>query len=125
MFSTPFTCCSMGAVTVSSTTSALAPGYDVVTLTVGGVMSGMLDTGNRGIDRTPSSTITMEMTIAKIGRLMNMELKAPMDQLPSLEDVPSAAGPTVGRALVEARASASVWAITGKPGRARSMPLTM
>src|SRR5437762_562639 len=40
MFSTPLTCCSMGAATVSATTSALAPGYWQVTDTVGGVISG-------------------------------------------------------------------------------------
>ena len=36
MFSTPLTSCSIGAATVSATTLALAPGYVVVTETVGG-----------------------------------------------------------------------------------------
>src|SRR5215207_2308465 len=40
MFSTPLICCSIGAATVSATTLALAPGYVVVTTTVGGVMAG-------------------------------------------------------------------------------------
>src|SRR5262245_31629085 len=40
MFSTPLTCCSTGAATVSATVWALAPGYDADTSTVGGVISG-------------------------------------------------------------------------------------
>src|SRR5262249_1690811 len=40
IFSTPFTCCSIGAATVSRTTEALAPGYEPDTCTVGGVISG-------------------------------------------------------------------------------------
>src|SRR6266567_1320567 len=40
MFSTPLTCCSMGAATVSATTWALAPGYTAEISTVGGVISG-------------------------------------------------------------------------------------
>src|ERR1019366_10636814 len=43
--STPLTCCSMGAATVSTTTLALAPGYDADTSTVGGVISGYWATG--------------------------------------------------------------------------------
>jgi hypothetical protein len=40
MPSTPLTCCSMGAATVAATTWALAPGYDALMTTVGGVMAG-------------------------------------------------------------------------------------
>src|SRR6266446_2986975 len=40
MFSTPLTCCSIGAATASATTWALAPAYWAVTDTVGGVISG-------------------------------------------------------------------------------------
>src|ERR1700677_4496392 len=36
MFSTPLTCCSIGAATVSATTWALAPGYVQSTDTLGG-----------------------------------------------------------------------------------------
>ncbi len=79
-------------------------------------MSGMLATGSSGMERTPISTITMEMTIAKIGRLMNIELKAPMAQFPSLV-LP------VGE--VAAAISVSVCGVTGKPGRARRIPFTM
>src|SRR6476620_9026926 len=45
MFSTPLTCCSMGAATVAATTWALAPGYWQATWMVGGVMSGYWATG--------------------------------------------------------------------------------
>jgi hypothetical protein len=49
MSSTPFTSCSIGVVTVCSTTSALAP-------------------GKARMEIAPMITITMETTIAKIGR---------------------------------------------------------
>jgi hypothetical protein len=55
----------------------------VVTFTVGGVMSGMLATGSNGIESVPISTMTMAMTIAVMGRLMNIELNAPMVQFSS------------------------------------------
>src|SRR5260370_808062 len=74
MPSTPLTCCSMGAATVSATTLALAPGYDADTSTVGGAISGYCATGrvNRAI--MPPRTTTMDRTDAKIGRSMkNLE----------------------------------------------------
>jgi hypothetical protein len=40
MRSTPLTCCSIGAATVSATTWALAPGYVQSTWIVGGVTEG-------------------------------------------------------------------------------------
>src|SRR5438105_39546 len=70
MFSTPLTCCSMGAATVSATTWALAPGYDADTSTVGGVISGYCATGSVKAAMKPPSTVTMDSTEAKIGRLM-------------------------------------------------------
>src|SRR5471030_1733224 len=74
MPSTPLTCCSMGAATVSATTCALAPGYDADTSTVGGVISGYCATGKVNSAMVPPSTITMDSTEAKIGRLMkNLE----------------------------------------------------
>src|SRR5207249_5730512 len=68
--STPLTCCSIGAATVSATTLALAPGYDAETSTVGGVMSGYWATGSVTSATLPAKTITMDRTEAKIGRLM-------------------------------------------------------
>src|SRR5207302_719810 len=70
MFSTPLTCCSTGAATVSATTSALAPGYDADTSTVGGVISGYCVTGRVKTAMAPAIVMTMDSTDAKIGRLM-------------------------------------------------------
>ena len=70
MFSTPLTCCSMGAATVSATTRAFAPGYVVVTTTVGGVMDGYCSMGSRFTATMPNRTVRMARTFAKIGRSM-------------------------------------------------------
>ena len=67
--------CSMGVVTVCSTTMAPAPGKVVLTATVGGVISGMLSTGSVGMEITPRMMITMEITIAITGRSMKKMLK--------------------------------------------------
>src|SRR5205807_5542323 len=42
---TPLTCCSIGAATVSATTWALAPGYEMEMETPGGVIRGYCATG--------------------------------------------------------------------------------
>src|SRR5437764_15402468 len=68
--STPFTCCSIGAATVSATTWALAPGYEAETSTVGGVISGYCAMGKVQPAMLPASTMTIDSTEAKIGRLM-------------------------------------------------------
>src|SRR5580704_4473266 len=70
MFSTPLTCCSIGAATVSATTWALAPGYWQVTLTVGGAIGGYIAMGNAQSDSPPASVIAIDRTVAKIGRSM-------------------------------------------------------
>src|SRR5436190_127476 len=70
MPSTPLTCCSIGAATVSATTWALAPGYDAETSTVGGVISGYCATGKFISAMAPASVTTMDSTAAKIGRSM-------------------------------------------------------
>ena len=46
MSSTPLICCSIGAATVSDTVCAEAPGYCVVTTTVGGTTCGYSATGS-------------------------------------------------------------------------------
>src|SRR5690242_1485212 len=68
MFSTPFTSCSIGAATVSATTFALAPGYVAWMLTVGGTTSGYCAIGSPFSATSPMMTMTMESTVAKIGR---------------------------------------------------------
>src|SRR4051812_8767890 len=70
MSSTPLTCCSMGAATVSATVVALAPGYTAYTSMVGGVMSGYCDTGREKSPTSPASVMMMDITEAKIGRSM-------------------------------------------------------
>src|SRR3954466_14331249 len=69
-FSTPLTCCSMGVATACSTSSALAPMYVVVTWISGGVMSGYCEMGSRERDTAPTITVTIEITIATMGRRM-------------------------------------------------------
>src|SRR4029077_16754270 len=54
MPSTPLTCSSMGAATVSRTVSALAPGYWAVTSTAGGATSGYCAIGNHFNDTNPA-----------------------------------------------------------------------
>src|SRR5689334_5572322 len=74
MPSTPLTCCSMGAATVSATTLALAPGYDADTSTVGGVISGYWAIGSVISAMPPPRVMTIDSTEAKIGRLIkNLE----------------------------------------------------
>src|ERR1700722_2842656 len=70
MPSTPLTCCSIGAATVSATTRALAPGYDAETSTVGGAISGYWATGRVNSAMLPPSTIKMDSTEPEMGRLM-------------------------------------------------------
>ena len=68
--STPFTSASIGVATVSATVTALAPGYVAVTCTVGGVTSGYWAIGNCGTATAPRMTMTIDRTVAKIGRSM-------------------------------------------------------
>jgi hypothetical protein len=70
MSSTPFTCCSSGVATDCSIVSASAPVYVPETMICGGTMSGNCATGSAPIDTSPPSTVTIEMTIATIGRRM-------------------------------------------------------
>src|SRR3982751_5753284 len=70
MPSTPLIISSIGAATVSRTVRALGPGESAVTCTVGGVTSGYGATGSVKTATPPASAMTMEMTVAKIGRSM-------------------------------------------------------
>ena len=76
MFSTPFIFCSSGVATEASTSVALAPTNEVVTWTVGGTISGYCAMGSPDMATTPRSTVTMEITIATIGRLMKKRAMA-------------------------------------------------
>src|SRR5262245_55514473 len=70
MPSTPLTCCSIGAATASATSLALAPGYRQSTCTVGGEIWGYCASGRLTAATAPASVITIEITLAKIGRSM-------------------------------------------------------
>src|SRR5512143_2404643 len=68
-FSTPFTFCSIVVATDASTSVALAPTKVVVIWTIGGTTSGYWAMGSPDIATSPTRTVTMEITIATIGRL--------------------------------------------------------
>src|SRR5512134_1424660 len=68
-FSTPFTFCSIGVATDASTSVAEAPTKVVVIWTIGGTTSGYWAIGRPDIATSPRITVTMEITIATIGRL--------------------------------------------------------
>jgi hypothetical protein len=70
MSSTPFTSCSIGAATVSAMTSADAPGYVALMLTVGGTISGYSEIGRDCCATAPAIVRISESTVAKIGRSM-------------------------------------------------------
>src|SRR5713226_4335365 len=70
MPSTPLICCSSGEATVSAMTVGFAPGYEVLTTTVGGTTFGYSLKGSRKYAIAPITKMMMEMTPAKIGRLM-------------------------------------------------------
>jgi hypothetical protein len=57
--------------TVCSIVWASAPVYVPITDTTGGVISGYWVTGRFRIDKTPTNTIIMEITIEVTGLLMN------------------------------------------------------
>src|SRR6516164_9412013 len=68
MFSTPLISCSNGVATVRDTVSADAPGYDAVTCTVGGTISGYRAIGRIARAPRPKDITKMLSTVAKRGR---------------------------------------------------------
>src|SRR6516164_1419195 len=70
MSSTPLISCSSGVATVWATVSADAPGYDAVTFTVGGTISGYWATGRIANAPKPNAITKMLRTVAKRGRSM-------------------------------------------------------
>src|SRR6478735_2848374 len=82
LLSTPLAFCSMGVATDCSRVEASAPVYVVVTFTSGGTMSGNCATGSFDIATTPAMTVTMEITMATMGRrtkkLSSMAQLAPL-----------------------------------------------
>src|SRR5271170_663210 len=70
MLSTPLICCSMGVATACSRLCASAPTYVASTCTSGGAMLGNSATGRVRIVSPPTITMTMEITMATMGRLI-------------------------------------------------------
>src|ERR1700754_1968285 len=70
MSSTPLIDSSSGVATVSARVSAVAPGKEAETTTVGGAISGYWATGRVGREMAPASTIRIDSTAAKIGLSM-------------------------------------------------------
>src|SRR4030095_10248714 len=66
----PLTCCSMEAATDCDTTSALAPGKLVVTVTCGGTTCGYWAMGSPSTASPPTRTMISAMTVEKTGRSM-------------------------------------------------------
>src|SRR5438034_5737876 len=66
----PLTCCSMEAATDCDTTSALAPGKLVVTVTWGGTTCGYCAIGRLTAASVPTRIMTSAMTVEKTGRSM-------------------------------------------------------
>src|SRR6202162_1735880 len=66
----PLTCCSMEAATDCDTTSALAPGKLVVTVTWGGTTCGYCAIGRLTAASAPTRIMTSAITVEKTGRSM-------------------------------------------------------
>jgi hypothetical protein len=64
------TSCSIGAATVSAMTSADAPGYVALMLTVGGTISGYSEIGSDCNAIAPAMVRISDSTVAKTGRSM-------------------------------------------------------
>src|ERR1700748_204890 len=69
MLSTPFNCCSSGVATDCSIVVASPPVKVVLTMICGGTICGNCASGSLLMETSPASTVTMEITIATIGRL--------------------------------------------------------
>jgi len=63
---------SIGVATALATTSAFAPGYDAVTCTVGGAISGKSVIGRTNKDNNPNNVTMMETTVDKTGLSINL-----------------------------------------------------
>lgn len=66
----PFSSCSIGVATACETVSALAPGYDALIFTTGGVICGYWSIGSFVSPITPTITISIDSTIENTGRSM-------------------------------------------------------
>jgi len=69
---TPFTAFSIGMRTDLTSTSALAPGYATLTITLGGAIEGNCDVGRVVMASMPMKIMTSDITIANTGLFMNI-----------------------------------------------------
>ena len=104
MPSRPLSWRSSTVVTALSTVSAEAPMYVDVTVTWGAARLGYCSMGRLGMAMAPTSVMRMEMTLAKMGRLMkkseNMVAHRPPSVpasrgVPASPSVPASPGPPV------------------------------
>src|SRR5438309_7038668 len=80
MLSTPFSCCSSGVATDCSMVVASPPVKVVPTMICGGTIEGNCARGSLPMETSPASTVTMEITIATMGRFtknLAMDLPVP------------------------------------------------
>src|SRR5271165_3068638 len=89
MFSTPLTFCSSGRATVLTSVEALAPGYCVVTCTVGGTTFGYCEVGRLTSATSPMTTKNSARTLASTGRSMKKREIMSVSPAPSLRWVRS------------------------------------
>src|SRR6185369_13943857 len=82
----------MGVATDCSTVWASAPTYVVCTCTSGGAMAGNCEMGSEAIVITPTMTVSSEITMATIGRLMkNFDISGSAVRRRALDDADGAA----------------------------------
>src|SRR6202048_4272497 len=81
----PLTCCSMEAATDCDTTSALAPGKLVVTVTWGGTTCGYWAIGRLTAASAPTRIMSRAMTVEKTGRsIKKLSMGSTLDDLRDL-----------------------------------------
>src|SRR5881392_1591751 len=79
----PLTCCSIGAATDCATTSALAPGKLVVTVTWGGTTCGYCAIGRFTAASAPTRIMISAMTVEKTGRsIKKLSMTGPLSVTP-------------------------------------------
>src|SRR5258708_5475498 len=94
MFSTPLICCSSGAITVSATTSALAPGYCPLTLTTGAAAVATEECGGHLATRAAGALGVLRGRASGGGRLLTADSASAAGRGVALAGRPELATPT-------------------------------
>ena len=71
---TPLMAFSMGIIAALATVSALAPGYSIVTSTIGGAILGNKVIGRRTRAKIPKKTMIKDITMERTGLCMNFDV---------------------------------------------------